>query len=84
MQVTEMSLASVFGSISHVDYVCSYEKGSKKNVRDSYINPAVYLIHTYYSTVHKEKKKANERKRNTIVYWSVTLGKQYSQLMCSQ
>ena len=57
MQVTEMSLASVFGSISHVDYVCSYEKGSKKNVRDSYINPAVYLIHTYYSSVHKEKKK---------------------------
>ena len=55
------------------------KKARKKDVRDSYINPAVYLIHTYYSTLHKEKKKANERKRNTIVYWSVTLGKQYSQ-----
>ena len=33
------------------------KKARKKNVRDSYINPAVYLIHTYYSTVHKEKKK---------------------------
>ena len=60
------------------------KKARKKNVRDSYINPAVYLIHTYYSTLLKEKKKANERKRNTIVYWIVTLGKQYSQLMYSQ
>ena len=31
--------SSVFGSIWHVDYVCSYEKGWKKNVRESYINP---------------------------------------------
>ena len=40
------------------------------------LNPGVYLIHTYYSTLHKEKKKMK-----TIVHWSVTLEKKYSQLL---
>ena len=49
--------SSVFGSIWHVDYVCSYEKGWKTNVRDSYINPGVYLIHAYCSTLqHKNQR----------------------------
>ena len=48
------------------------KKARKKNLRDSYINPGVYLIHTYYSTLHKEKKKANERKRNKL-FFSISL-----------
>ena len=48
--------SSVFGRIWHVDYVCSYEKGWKTNARDSYINPGVYLIHAYCSTLqHKNQ-----------------------------
>ena len=49
--------SSVFGSIWHVDYVCSYEKGWKTNVRESYINPCVYSIHAYCSTLqHKNQR----------------------------
>ena len=47
--------SSVFGSIWHVDYVCYMNKaGIQMYVT---LNPGVYLIHTYYSTLHKEKKK---------------------------
>ena len=46
--------SSVFGSIWHVDYVCYMNKaGIQMYVT---LNPGVYLIHTYYSTLHKEKK----------------------------
>ena len=49
--------SSVFGSIWHVDYVCSYEKGWKTNLRESYINPCVYSIHAYCSTLqHKNQR----------------------------
>ena len=31
---------------------------------DSHINPGAYLIHTYYSTLHKEKKEKQQMKKN--------------------
>ena len=60
MQFTEMSLAIflLYLAVSNM-YITSVhmKKGWKTNVRDSYINPGVYLIHAYCSTLqHKNQR----------------------------